>query len=76
MDLYVFSDMDLYVFSDMITGDKYLFKGSYNLDKFIKMYGLAYYDEQGYFPQEGKDYTVDNLDVVTPEQAIADYKGR
>ena len=68
--------MDLYVFSDMITGDKYLFNGSDDLDRFIKMYGCACYNEYRCFPQEGEDYTVDNLDVVTPKQAIADYKGR
>jgi hypothetical protein len=68
--------MDLYVFSDITTGDKYLFICRDDLDKFIKMYGCAYYDEQGCFPQEGKDYTFDSLDIVTPQQAIADYKGR
>ena len=66
--------MDLYVFSDMITGAKYLFICRDDLDKFIKMYGCAYYDEYKYFPQEGVDYTFDSLDIVTPDQAIADYK--
>lgn len=37
--------MNLYVFSDMITGDKYLFICRADLDKFIKMYGCAYYNE-------------------------------
>ena len=68
--------MDLYVFSDMVTGNKYLFNGRDDLDKFIKMYGCTIYDEQECFPQEGEDYTFDSLNVVTPKQAIADYKGK
>ena len=66
--------MNLYVFSDMITGDKYLFICRADLDKFIKMYGCAYYNEYKCFPQEGEDYTFDSLDIVTPDQAITDYK--
>jgi len=66
--------MDLYVFSDMITGAKYLFNGRDDLNKFIKMYGCVYYNDGGCFPQEGDDYTFDRLDIVTPKQAIADYK--
>lgn len=65
--------MGLYVFSDIVTGDKYLFICRDDLDKFIKMYGCAYYDKQGCFPQEGEDYTFDSLDIVSPKQAIADY---
>lgn len=64
----------LFVFTE-VDGNSYCFYNEEDLHRFVKMYGCEYYDSASVFPVEEVDYTITTLNIMTPEQAIADYKG-
>lgn len=66
----------IFIFRDENMGDMYCFDSEENVDKFVKMYGCEYYDSVNVFPIEGEDYTIRTMNVMTPKEAIADYKGK
>lgn len=65
----------LFIFTESKTGITYLFNSEEELDKFVKWFGCDYYDSIGTFPVEREDYTVNSIQVMTAEQAIAECKG-